>query len=66
MKQAQKELNRSEAEEELQAKIDLTRHIEAIVAQTTVNNPHVKDVRKNRKRARTEAHRDYMKEVQDE
>lgn len=66
IRRRQKELNRSEAEEELQAKIDLTRHIEAIVAQTTVNNPHVKDVRKNRKRARTEAHRDYIKEVQDE
>ena len=66
MKRAQKELNRSEAEEELQAKIDLTRHIEAIVAQTKVNNPHVKDVRKNRKRARAETHRDYFKEFQDE
>lgn len=66
MKQRQKELNRSQAEEELQAKIELTRHIEAIVAQTAVKSPNFKNVRKNRKRARTETHHDYLKELQDE
>lgn len=67
MQQQQKELNRSEAETELQAKLELTRHLESIVAQASdAGDISIKDVRKNRKRARTMAHRDYMKEIQDE
>lgn len=67
MQQQQKELNRSEAETELQARLELTRHLESIAAQSSdVDEVSVKDVRKNRKRARTRQHRDYLKEARDE
>lgn len=63
MKAEQSELVRSAAEEELQAQIDLAQHIE-VIANKPSSAVGVKSIRQSRQRARTQAHIDYVKEVQ--
>ena len=53
---------RSEAQEALQAKIDLARHIEAIAGvQRSGEQATLKDIRRNRKKERRDNHNDFRK-----
>ena len=62
LQSAQSELVRSATEENLQAQIDLAQHIE-VIANRQSGNVGIKNIRKSRQRARTQAHIDYVKEV---
>ncbi len=61
MQADKKKLIRSEAEETLQAKIDLARHIEAIVGdKTPPADADLKGIRQTRKREREKTHKNYI------
>ncbi len=62
LKDNQKRLVRSVETDNLQAKIDLAQHIEAIAYSVRGGNANVKNVRDTRQRERNKSHVDFMKE----
>ncbi len=58
----QKELVKTESEDNLQAKIQLASHIDAILTTANVGTVNIKDIRKNRDRERRKQHIDFVKD----
>lgn len=68
LQKSQSNIARNEEQENLQAQIDLARHIEAVVSNVGgCDDVSLKDIRSTRKREQSRQHRDYMrKEVEHE
>lgn len=66
MKMLQRQIVRNEAQENLQAKIDLAQHIQAITGRRTSDGmTEIKDTTNVKKRERRKNHKDFMKETAD-
>lgn len=59
----QRSIIKSAAKDNLQAQIELAKHIENIVSGKDRGDVQVKNIRSARKREQTEHHRDYMEEA---
>lgn len=66
MKELQRQIVRNEAQENLQAKIDLAQHIQTITSRKSSNGTtEIKDSIETKRRERRKNHKDFMKEVAD-
>lgn len=62
MQESQKELVKNAAQENLQAKIDLAEHIQAISGEKSSDNVDIKGIRKTKRKEQSRQHIDYVKE----
>jgi len=66
MKELQRQIVRNEAQENLQAKIDLAQHIQTITSRKSSNGTtEIKDSIETKRHERRKNHKDFMKEVAD-
>ena len=61
MQESQKELVKNAAEENLQAKIDLAEHIQAISGEKSSDNVDIKGIRQTKRKEQARQHKDYVK-----
>jgi hypothetical protein len=64
MQKKQKYLVTAEAEDNIRARVELAQHIETVASQSDYKEDvNMKSVRTTRKRARSQRHKDFTKEV---
>ena len=62
MQESQKEIVKNAAQENLQAKIDLAEHIQAISGEKSSENVDIKGIRQTKRKEQARQHKDYVKE----